>query len=132
MFENLRNKISEWFSIRNDRTALLKNFNNLTRLAFVNGDMPAMLNARISSGNSSYRHEFSRWNAGGFRIKVMAGRNLTKEEMFELGTFIIFNNQMVRELVSLVFDTLELHSDVGNIGLQWELKKHIKMLNELY
>ncbi len=124
MWERIKNKINDWFAQSNDRSKLIEGFNSATKLAYISGEMPTLLKAKISVGNRAYTHTFSRLMGGGFRIQAMAGRKLTKEEMQELGAFILFNDAMVRELVSIGFDTLELHSDVGNIGLQWQLTKY--------
>lgn len=124
MWERIRNKISDWFAQRKDRSTLIDNFNLAARMAYIGGEMPTLLKAKVSVGNSAYTHTFTKFMAGGFRIQAMAGRSLSREEMAELGSFILFNDAMIRELVSLGFDTLELHSDVGNIGLQWQLTKY--------
>ena len=83
-----------------------------------------LIEARISVGESRFRHEFSKFLAGGFRIKALTGRPLLREEQMQIGLAILSNDALVRELVTLGWDTLEVHDSVGKQGLKWELKKY--------
>ena len=75
----------------------------------------------MSKGVTEYKHEFSAWLNTGFRIQALAGRQLTKEETIFLGNVILQNKELVRRLVALGWDTLEVHSDRGNYGCRWKL-----------
>lgn len=116
-------RIIEWFNDRSERNKLVRNFNQQAREAFINGIAPTLLEARITIGDSKFRHHFSKFLAGGFRVKVMSGKELSREDMIEIGRIILSNNMLIRQLISLGWDTLELHDTIGTRGLKWELKK---------
>ncbi|MFM7014771.1 hypothetical protein [Flavobacterium sp.] len=131
MWEQIKQVFTSWFENRKDREHLIRDFNKSSRAAYIAGIVPTLFEAKISVGDSRYTHAFSKWAAGGFRIKALTGRNLNRSEMEEMGKVVLVNSALVRNLVSLGFDTLELHSDVGNIGLKWELKKYIDVVGYL-
>jgi hypothetical protein len=131
MWEQIKQVFTTWFENRKDREQLIKEFNNSSRAAYIMGVMPTLFEAKVTTGDSRYTHTFSKWMAGGFRIKALTGRNLSRSEMEEMGQVVLSNSPLVRNLVSLGFDTLELHSDVGNVGLKWELKKYIDVIGYL-
>jgi hypothetical protein len=97
------------------------------RQAWVAGYVPSCLKASISKGYSEYRHSFSRWMASGFRICVLSGAQLSKQDIKYIGEAILSNEQLVRQLVVLGWDTLEVHCDVGNYGCRWALKEHLML-----
>ena len=116
-------KIQDWFGEISERHRTVRNFNKLSKASFVGGQANTLLEAKISYGNSEYRHAFSKWRSG-FRITALSGRELTKPEMVEIGRIILDNPELVRKLLSLGFDTLEVHSSNGFIGVQWKLSDH--------
>ena len=59
----------------------------------------------------------------GFRIKVVAGSPLTKDEMLYIGRVILNNLQLVRRLYILGWDTLEIEDTIGHSGVQWAIKE---------
>lgn len=93
---------------------------------FILGIAPVLLNASPSRVDSPYRHS-SHWMYSGFRIKAMSGRNLTKDEMRAIGATILSDSVLVRRLVVLGFDTLEVHDDTGRYGLKWQLKNFMEL-----
>jgi len=117
-------EIVEWFGDLTERYRLVRDFNRAAKMSFVSGIAPTLLEAKITMGESAYRHEFSKWLAGGFRIKALAGRPLSKSELIELGRVVLDNKELVRKLVSLGWDTLEVHSNEGYNGAKWALKDH--------
>jgi hypothetical protein len=116
--------IREWFGDMADRYKLVRNFNQESKMAFIARDVPTLLEARITKGESAYRHEFSKFLGGGFRIKALTGKPLSKQEMQELGSIVLDNEELVRRLISLGWDTLEVHDSHGMLGLKWALKKY--------
>jgi hypothetical protein len=62
--------------------------------------------------------------AGGFRVKVLSGRAMTRDELYEIGQFVISDDVMVRKLVSNGWDTLEVHDTAGFVGLKWQLRNY--------
>ena len=120
-------EIAEWFGEMTERYRLVKDFNKAGKNAFIIGIAPTLLEAKITGGNSGYRHEFSKWLGGGFRIKALTGSSLNKGEIIEIGKVVLDNKELVRKLISLGWDTLEVHDNASYRGLQWELKKHANL-----
>lgn len=122
---NFWTRIVEWFQDRQDRSRLILGFNKAAREAFVRGSAPVQLEARISKGEKSYRHQFSNPFNSGFRIKAYAGQQLSRQDTINIGNVVLSNETLVRRLVVLGFDTLEVHSDVGSHGCRWQLHDFI-------
>lgn len=118
---NIWTSIVEWFQDKVDRRRLILGFNQSAKEAFINGTAPVMLEARVSKGNKNYKHQFSDIFNSGFRIKAMTGYQLSKKDTILIGEVILSNTLLVRRLVVLGFDTLEVCSDVGTHGCQWRL-----------
>lgn len=129
MIENIWNRIISWFRDRSERRRLIRSFNDAARDAFVAGETPAMLVASISKGDSAYRHYFSKWLASGFRLKVFSGRSLTREEMIFIGTSILNDEQLVRRLYVLGWDTLEIYGENSTSGFKWKLSDFISQIH---
>ena len=124
---NIWLKILQWFQDRNERNALILDFNQHAKDAFVAGVMPVLMEASVSRGVSEYKHAYSHWWASGFRIRAYAGKQLSRNEIISIGEVIIGNDILVRRLVVLGFDTLEIHCDVGNYGCRWQLKDYLAL-----
>ncbi len=116
--------IKEWFGELTERHKLIRDFNKAGKNAFIVGEAPTLLEAKITKGDSTYRHHFSRFMGGGFRIKALSGKSLSRGEMQEIGTVVLGNQELVRRLISLGWDTLEVHDNAGYNGLKWQLMKH--------
>lgn len=129
MFINTWNLILDWFQDRSERSKLIRSFNDSARDAFVGGIAPTLLKANISKGERAYRHQFSNWLNTGYRIQAFTGRALSKEELIHIGKVILNDSVLVRRLVVLGWDTLEVHGDAGNYGCRWQLKDYIQLPN---
>lgn len=127
MFENFWNSIIDWFQDRSERAKLVRSFNESARNSFVAGIAPTLLKASISKGESSYKHQFSNWLNSGYRIQAFTGRVLTKDELMHIGKVILNDSVLVRRLIVLGFDTLEIHGDAGTYGCRWQLKDYIPL-----
>lgn len=114
-------RIVQWFQNRNDRTQVILEFNRSAKAAFISGIVPTVLEASISRGENRYKHQYSLWLRSGFRIKAFSGRQLSRDEIKEIGEVILSDDILVRRLVVLGWDTLEVHCDQGNYGLRWQL-----------
>ena len=123
------NFLVQWFKDRSDRTKLIHSFNESAREAYVMGAAPAMLQASVSKGDSNYKHMFSKWLSSGFRIKVFTGRQLTRDELLFIGNAILSNEQLIRRLIVLGWDTLEIHGSQGIYGCKWKLTDYIEKIN---
>lgn len=120
-------RILEWFQDRRDRTNLIMGFNRSARQAFVAGISPVLLKASISRGERSYKHQFSNFLNSGFRIMACSGRQLSKQDIVNIGLVVLNDSMLVRRLVVLGWDTLEVHCDVGNHGCRWQLHDYIML-----
>ncbi len=129
MFENLWNNIVDWFRDRSERSKLIRSFNQSAKNAFISGIAPTLLKANISKGNRVYRHQFSNWLNTGFRIQAFAGRQLTKKELIKIGDVVLSDDILVRNLVVLGWDTLEIHTDKGSYGVRFQLKDYMALPN---
>jgi hypothetical protein len=116
--------ITDWFNDFNERRRLVRNFNLAAREAFVSGLAPTLLESSISVGESAYRHAFSKFMSGGFRIKALSGRALSRTEMIGLSEVVLDNQELVRKLISLGWDTLEVHDNAGYNGIKWKLTEY--------
>jgi hypothetical protein len=119
--------IAEWFGEMTERYKLIRDFNRAAKMSFINGEAPTLLQARVTKGDSAYRHEFSRFLGGGFRIKAMTGRELKQSELVEIGRVILDDEILVRKLIALGWDTLEVHANEGYNGAKWALREHIRI-----
>tara|TARA_R110000787_G_scaffold48953_2_gene117541 strand:- start:367 stop:762 length:396 start_codon:yes stop_codon:yes gene_type:complete len=117
-------EVKEWFGEITERYKLIRDFNRTAKYSFISGTAPTLLEAKITKGDSKYRHAFSKWRGGGFRIKALSGRELERNELFEIGHVILDNEPLIREMISLGWDTLEVHGNIGNNGSKWALKDH--------
>lgn len=127
MLQNFWNRIVDWFIDRNERTALIRGFNLAAKNAFVSGQAPTLLKASLSKGNSAYKHQFSNWLYSGFRIQAFTGRTLAKNELIDIGNAILNDDLLVRRLVVLGWDTLEVHGDMGIFGCRWQLRDYLQL-----
>jgi hypothetical protein len=127
MLENTWNRIIDWFRDRSERSQLIRSFNDSAKNAFITGNAPTLLKACISKGESTFRHQFSNWLNTGFRIQAFSGRQLAKEEIKQIGEVILNDNVLVRRLIVLGWDTLEIHGDQGKYGLRWQVKDYIAL-----
>jgi len=127
MFENTWNRILDWFSDRTERAKLIRSFNSSAKKSFISGEAPTLLNASISKGDRAYRHQFSNWLKTGFRIQAFSGRELSKTEIKQIGEVILNDDVLVRKMIVLGWDTLEIHGDKGMFGLKWQLKDYMAL-----
>jgi len=120
-------RLVDWFSDVRERIRLVRDFNSMAKQAFISGVAPTLLEARTTIGCLDYRHAFSKFMAGGFRIKALSGTALQKSQLIEIGKVVLDNEDLVRKLVSLGWDTLEVHDLNGFYGCKWPLKDFAKI-----
>ena len=118
---SLVSSIQDWFNDFSERRRLVRNFNLAARDAFISSMAPTLLECSISVGESAYRHAFSKFMAGGFRIKALSGRALSRNEMISISEVVLSNQELVRKLISLGWDTLEVHDNAGYNGIKYKL-----------
>ena len=127
MLDNLWNNILDWFQDRSERSNLVRSFNSSAKMAFISGVAPTLLKAKISKGNREYKHQFSNWMNTGFRIQAFAGRQLSKAELIKIAQVVMSDETLVRRLIVLGWDTLEVHTDEGNYGVRFQLKHYLSL-----
>ncbi len=121
-------RLLNWFSDIRERNDFLRDWNRSAKNAYIDGIVPTLLEARTTIGTIEFRHEFSKFMAGGFRVKALSGKAMSRDELMGIGKMIIENDVLVRKLVSNGWDTLEIHDSHRLIGLKWQLKKHTHSL----
>lgn len=60
--------------------------------------------------------------SSGFYIKAISGRSMTQEEMLQIGSVILHNQPLVRQLYVLGWDTLIIEDVAGKKRVKWPLK----------
>ena len=120
-------RIVSWFNSIRERRQFIDGFNESAKGAFFQGAVDTLMKARISQGNSYYTHSFTKFAAGGFRIKVETGRALEKNELLTIGKAILDNQSLVRQMIYMGWDTLEIYNANIDGGYQWELMKYSGM-----
>ena len=78
-------RLVDWFSDVRERYRLVRDFNSMAKQSFISGFAPTLLEARTTIGCLEYRHAFSKFMAGGFRIKALSGTALQKSQLIEIG-----------------------------------------------
>ncbi len=119
--------VYDWFGELGERIKVVRNFNKAAKFAFVSGQAPTLLQVKTTSGDSNYRHAFSKWMAGGFRVKALSGQPLPKSNLIEIAKVVLDNEELVRKLVALGWDTLEVHDNKGFQGVKFSLKEYARI-----
>ena len=115
------NRLIAWFSELSEKQKCVTEFNRAAKDAFIYGSVPVYMRAEISRGNRAYRHSMSSFLFSGFRIRTVSGRFLTRDEIESVGATISTNSTLMRKLVTLGFDTLEIYSPEGSMVKDWRL-----------
>ena len=114
-------KIQSWFQDVDKRKKLIQEFNDSAKRGFINGEIPALIKCSNSKGNKAYKHSNSAFFFTGFRLEAYTNSALSEKELNILGHTILSCPKIVRLLVSLGWDTLEVGSDKGSLILRWKL-----------
>ena len=124
------NSIVDWFKDRSERTRLINSFNESAKSAYISGNAPVMLKASVAKGDSAYAHEFtSFWKGSGFKVMVFTGGQLSRSELEFMGNVILADENLVRRLIVLGWDTLYIHGSQGMYGLKWRLTDYVSKIN---
>jgi hypothetical protein len=101
----------------------LRDFNEEAKRAYVTGQTDLLLKASNSYGNCDYRHSFSRFMAGGIRIKADGGRPLNRDEVISIGKGII-GNPSEEEITESTQNGLVKYPDENEHGEYYLLEKN--------
>ena len=115
------NTIVSWFTNLGERDRCINDFNRAAQNAFINGTAPVYLKAQKSRGNSSYKHSMSNWMYSGFSINTLSGTYLSSSDVQHCGMVIISNQELMRQLATLGFDTLEIYHPDGYKVCDWKI-----------
>jgi hypothetical protein len=116
--------IADWYRKVVERNQVVHDFNKSYKNSFITGSAPTLLEARITRGERAFLHTFSENSGGGFRIKALSDRQLAQSELIEISKIVLENEEFVRKLIALGWDTLEIQDNKGLNGLKWQLKKY--------
>ena len=104
---------------------MLKSFNDAAKAAYVAGVTHFVFKASIIRGNSDYKHHFSHLLASGLRILIFNNGRATKDDITIIGMAILSNRALVRQLMLLGWDTLEVSCDNSPLKYQWPINENI-------
>jgi hypothetical protein len=123
------NKIVSWFREASERQRCINDFNDAAKNAFISNVAPVYLKSEISRGNRNYKHSMSNFFFSGFRIKTLTGRAMSYNEVEAVGLSIHTNQELMRKLVTLGFDTLEICDSSGSKVKDWKLTEIMQIRN---
>ena len=115
------NNIISWFGDKYEKNKLVNEFNRRAAEAWDNGHAPTLLKAKIVLGNRKNKHSFSDFFSG-FRIKATTGGSFSEEKCKIIGSIIMSDQQLVRKLMRLGFDTLEIFDENSYTGFETGLQ----------
>ena len=118
---NVWSNISSWFKNETHREDVMREFNIAARASYINGEVPYQLKCVLSMGNINYKHPSSAWPKSGIRIVVMTDDLLSDLELNKIGLSVLADSRIVRMLITLGWDTLEVISKKDKVGFQWKL-----------
>ena len=125
---NITNDITQWFSDLSSRSKMLQSFNRSAKAAYVSGFTQFVFKATITQGNPQFKHQFSKALVSGLRILIYNNGKVTKDDVAILGLAILANQSLVRRLMLLGWDTLEICCDNSPLKFRWPINE--KMLIE--
>jgi hypothetical protein len=123
------NKIIDWFREASERKRCIDDFNRAAKDAFIANVAPVYLKSEISRGNRNYKHSMSNFFLSGFKIKTLSGRPLSYSEVESIGLAIHTNQELMRKLATLGFDTLEICDTSGSKVKDWQLTEIMQIRN---
>lgn len=116
------NRIINWFRDMSERNKLLREWNEEAKMSYIQGLVPVLLEAVVSMGDGRYKHPFSKLLFSGFRIQIKGNHNLTKDEILDIGRTVLHNQTLVRKMILLGWDTLEIQDIQHARGVKWAFK----------
>jgi len=124
-------RIRQWFKTVIERQRTLDEFNESAKAAFINDGIGVLFRADEASGESDFRHPYSKFLLSAFRVKSTAGRKLTKDELLYIGRVILNDTSLTRKLYYLGWDTLRVEDPIGGVRVKWAIKDFVNFTYEL-
>ncbi len=122
---NITNDVTQWFSDLSSRQKMLKSFNDMAKAAYVSGVTHFMFKASITRGKSEYKHQFSNVLFSGLKILAFNNGRFSREDVMVIGLAILANRSLVRRMMLLGWDTLEICCDNSPVKYQWPINDNI-------
>ena len=118
-------KITDWFTDYSKRDNLKNSFNTYAQRAYTELSMSTLFTMAFVSGDSSYWHEHSSLlRRTGICIKAVSGKTLSKNDALYIGSCILSNKSIMRQLYLLGFDTFYVQN-INNVAIKWAVKDFI-------
>ncbi len=124
-------RIRQWCKKLIERQKTIDEFNDNAKAAFIGGAIGVLFHAEEASGDSAFRHPYSKILLSAFTIKSTAGRKLTKEELLYIGRVILNDTSLTRKLYYLGWDTLRIEDPIGGVRVKWAIKDFVKFTYEI-
>lgn len=113
-----------------ERLKLINQMNQGFREFFFSGDLNRMCKATICQGDPDFRHEMSSiWFRSGFKISIENDSNLKESEIIDISQYVLQNNQFIRQLMAMGFDTLVVQGSNNKMGKKFSLKAYSNLQN---
>lgn len=123
-------QIVYWFRDHSLRNQFIKKFNDNAQSNFNNLSVNALLRAKSCPGapNPEYRHELSApVVVSGFLLEVIAGDDIPQDDIILIGQTILYNENIVRWLWALHWDTLIITDLRSGRSCRWAIKEFIHL-----
>lgn len=112
-----------------ERRSLIDSFNEIAHIAFVSGNSDRLLKAKSTAGDARYKHPMSRFFLSGFRIEIRNGTFVTLKEVNLIGTIFLDNKHLLRQLMALGYDTLEVTAKDSNMYRNFDISSFASLKN---
>ena len=129
-YEFLKNLVNSILDGSFERLKLISQMNTGFREYFYSGELNRLCKTSISQGDPDFRHEMSSiWFRSGFKISVENDINLEESEIIEIAQYVLQNNQFIRQLMAMGFDTLIVQGKNTLKGKKFSLKAYSNLHN---
>lgn len=113
-----------------ERIRLITEMNTKFRDMYCSGSVEYFCKVSTGMGESGFRHEMSAFIfRSGFKLTIENDQGIDKENMREIGKFILSNTPFIRLLMTLGFDTFSVVGKTTHQEHKYELKKFTSIYN---
>lgn len=107
-----------------ERSDVINEFNKFSKQAFLSRQSTRFIVAKTTRGDSNFKHSMSHTFFSGFRLTIKNDEGLTNSEVENISKVILTNKTLLRQLMALGFDTLEIYGTNCGIYKQWDISKY--------
>jgi hypothetical protein len=122
------NLIKKWLTSKNEKFNIVAEFNESYANDWDKGDSPFLISASIVKGNKDYKHSSSD-TFSGFRVTINTKQSLNDEVFVTIEKSIASDQELIRKLIRVGFDTLEIFRSSSSHGFESSIKSHLKSFN---